>query len=235
MCFSPEVDVVAGVAIGLVAVDALRHNPSRRSLPVALLPAVLAFHTLTEAFIWWGAEGTVPLMAAEVAAQIYIIVAFVVLPVLVPVAVAMLEPAGWRRTALLVPMAAGVVAAGLYFSTVVTGAASAVACDAYIDYRMVGAPTIAGAAYALATCGALLLSGLQPIRIWGLLNVVAAAGLAYWAAQALPSLWCFWAAATSVLIASVIRQIRRQHDEGVPWPWAGSESTGDVAVVSSIR
>ena len=44
MCFSAEADLVTGVVVGAIAIDALRHvrQPSDRAL--AAIPAILAGH-----------------------------------------------------------------------------------------------------------------------------------------------------------------------------------------------
>ena len=81
MCLSPEVDVVAASAMTLFAVDALRHNHNLRSLPIALVPAVFAIHTFSDALVWWGSSGQVSDWLAKGAGWIYLFIAFVLLPV----------------------------------------------------------------------------------------------------------------------------------------------------------
>ena len=58
----------------------------------------------------------------------------------------------------------------------------------------------------LVTCGSLLLSVHGHVRWFGLVNLVAV-GLLTWLDQgALVSLWCAWAAVTSVAIAVHVRR-----------------------------
>lgn len=198
MCLSPEVDLVASAAIGVVAVDALRHCPSKRALPLALLPAVFAVHTATEVFVWWGIGGDGPVQA-------YLWVAYVLLPVLVPVAVLLVEPVHWRRNALVLLVAAGSVAALDLGRGLVAGGGTAQLCTAYVRYDVVGTHTLASGLYLLAVCGALLLASDRLLRTWGLLNVAAVGVLLVVSSAGLPSLWCLWAACSSVLIARYLR------------------------------
>jgi len=44
--------------------------------------------------VWWGQQGHVPPGLAEVALWVYLLIAFVVLPIYVPLAVLALEPTG---------------------------------------------------------------------------------------------------------------------------------------------
>ncbi len=91
MCFSAEADVVLGIAVGGIGIDAVRHVTDRRQLPLASLPLLFATHQLIEAFVWWGFDGTVGAGLADAAAHAYLLIAFV-LPVVVPLSLVPLEP-----------------------------------------------------------------------------------------------------------------------------------------------
>jgi hypothetical protein len=219
MCFSPEADVAAAVVISVVAVDALRHNQSARTAPLALLPAVFAVHTLSSAFVWWGLDGTVASRLGSVATAFYLGVAFALLPVLVPVAIGLLEPPGWRRPALGVLALAGAYASAVFLIGLADGRGAVTACSYYLDFRISGASSAAGVMYVVATCGALLLSGQRPLVIWGITNAVVVGVLALAEGAGLPSLWCFWAACSSVAIAWYLRALAGRRAAGAPWPW----------------
>lgn len=219
MCLSPQVDVVAGLAITVIAVDAARHCRHPRTAALAALPAIFALHTFASAFVWWGLRGTIPASVGDAALVVYLAVAFVVLPVYVPVSVLLIEPPGWRRISLLVLAAAGACAGIDFLLGILAGSARAVACSYYIDFRVLGTATLSVGLYVLATCGAFLLSGQRPLLYWGMLNFVIVSGLCVWVARGMPSLWCFWAACTSFFVAWFMRDVDRSHRGGMPWPW----------------
>ena len=219
MCLSPQVDVVAGLAMSVVAVDALRHCSSPRLLGVAALPAIFAVHTFTSAVVWLGLLGDVSVTVLDAATAFYLVVAFVLLPVYVPASIAVIEPPGWRRWALVVLTAAGTYAALDFLVGLMDGRASAVACDRYIDFNVVSTSSLSAVLYVVATCGALLLSGQRILFAWGLTNVVVVAVLALWVGRGLPSLWCLWAAVSSVLVAWYLRRLAQDRAAGAPWPW----------------
>ncbi|MGZ8623561.1 MAG: hypothetical protein ACXWYQ_05295, partial [Actinomycetota bacterium] len=58
----------------------------------------------------------------------------------------------------------------------------------------------------IAACGALLASSDRLIRIFGVSNLVAVTMLAWLTVGGLTSLWCVWAAVTSVAINRYLRQ-----------------------------
>ena len=64
---------------------------------MAKLPVLLGVHQLIEVFVWWGVEGHAPHALGRVALWMYLLIAFVVLPVFVPFAVLVIEPTGRRR------------------------------------------------------------------------------------------------------------------------------------------
>jgi len=207
MCLAPEADLVAGAAIAVVAVDAARHCRSWRTAPLAALPAIFAIHTLISAFVWWGLRGDVPAPLGQAAVQAYLVVAFVLLPVYVPIAILLLEPPGVRRWLIGVLAAAGAVAGIDFLTGLLGGRGEATACDFYIDFNVPATSSLAAVLYVVATCGAPLLSGQRPLVFWGAMNVVVVGILALAASHGLPSLWCFWAACTSGFIAWYLRTI----------------------------
>jgi hypothetical protein len=209
VCFSAEVDVLAGLLVGGVGVDAARHVRRPTEWPLAALPLVLAVHQLVEAVVWWSLDGRVPAATGERAVLVYLTIAFGVLPVLVPLAVGLLEPAG-RRLRFGWFVALGALVASLLVYAVLRGPVGAVVEGHHIVYDadLWRGGTLT-ALYVVATCGSLLVSGHRHIQVYGLANLVAVLLLAWFSQTALVSLWCVWAAVTSVAIAVHLRRAPR--------------------------
>lgn len=205
MCFSAEADLVAGIVVGAVGVDAVRHvrRPGQRWL--AALPLVFATHQLTEAVVWWGLHDQVAASVWQPARWVYLSVAFGLIPVLVPVAVGANEP-DWnrRRTGVFVALGAAVAVVLMY--AVVRGPVSAEIEGRHISYEVElwHGGAIVGL-YVIATCGSLLISAHPHVRWYGGINLVAVGLLAWFDRTAFISLWCAWAAITSVAIAAHLR------------------------------
>jgi hypothetical protein len=206
MCFSPEADVAAAVVVGIIGVDAIRHARNPRELPLAALPLFFAFHQLVEAFVWWGLDGTVGADVARAALWLYLVMAFA-LPVVVPVAVRLVEPSPRRRELMTWCVGLGAGVSALLVVEVVRGPIAAHAHDLHLTYRIgTGAGSEIVVLYVLATCGALLASSSRLIAVFGILNLGAVVVLTVLASNGLPSLWCFWAAIASVVIAVHLRR-----------------------------
>ncbi|HSV38288.1 MAG TPA: DUF6629 family protein [Nocardioidaceae bacterium] len=213
MCFSAEADLVAGMVVGVVAVDTLRHVRRPAELPIALLPAVFALHQLVEVLVWWSLQDRVSAEVGERAVWVYLILAFGVLPVLAPTAIALLEPPQRaRRMGAFVALGCGAALALMYAVLLHPVHASIrghhIAYNATIEHN-----NLVLTAYVVATCGAMLVSRHAAIRTWGLLNALAVSVLVWLDQTAVVSLWCVWAAATSVAIAVHLRRSDARHDQ----------------------
>jgi hypothetical protein len=219
MCLSPEVDLAAGVIISVIAVDAIRHNQHRRTLPLALLPGIFALHSFASLFVWWSFQGTVSDVIGNAAANFYVFVAFVLLPIYVPLVTLMVEPHGWRRHVLQGFAVIGTIAGLAYLYFILQGRASVQECTAFLDFHVSGPSWVMSAFYGAATCGAMLFSGYRPLFIWGVLNCIAILVLNDRLSHALPSLWCLWAAITSFFVSWYMRDLIKHRQAGGPWPW----------------
>ena len=207
MCFAPQADVVGGLVVGAIGVDACRHLRGRNDhLLLAGLPILLGAHQLDEAFVWWGAQGHVPHEVGRVALWIYLLIAFVVVPIFVPVAVLALEPSGARRRTMMAFVALGAAVAAILLAAMLRGPIDATERPYHLAYTIdVHHGGILVAFYVLAACGALIFSGYRHIEIWGIVNLVAVALLAWLTIDGFTSLWCGYAAVTAAAVALHMR------------------------------
>jgi hypothetical protein len=113
-----------------------------------------------------------------VATWVYLLFAFVVLPIYLPLGIRALEPAGTRRRVM-----SGFVALGAVVSSALLVA-------------MIREPVIAREA---------VFSGYRQIAVFGIVNLVGVAVLAKFTSDGFASLWCGWAALTSLAIALHLR------------------------------
>lgn len=209
MCFAPEVDIAAAAVISVAAVDAGRHVRERREIPIAALPALFAAHTVMSAFVWWGIQGKVSPEVGDVAAWLFMLFAFSVFPGYVPWAIYALEPEGKRRRRMLWIALIGMVVCVVFFVRLVLGEGHATDAGGYIDYRIDATDDgFLAVGYIVATCGAMLLSGERVLVIYGWVNAFAVVLLAIFVSAGFASLWCFWAAITSGLVALYLRRRR---------------------------
>ena len=207
VCFSPEADLVGGLVVTAIGVDVLRHLKGRRDhLPLATLPVLLGVHQLTETFVWWGLEGQVPFTVGRVAVWTYLLIAFVVLPVFVPMSVLALEPTRRRRWRMAPFVAMGAVVAAVLLIAMVRGPVTASLRPYHIAYGLrLGYGGLVVVLYVVAVCGALLFSGYRDVLLFGLVNLVAIAVIARLTVDGFASVWCGYAALSAGAIALHMR------------------------------
>lgn len=208
MCFSAPADLVGGVLLSAIGVDAVRHVHQRHDhLAIAALPLLLAAHQLDETLVWWALQGHVSSGVGRVATWIYLLFAFVVLPMYVPVAVFALEPPGRRRRIVAGFIVLGVLVSGALLVAMLSGPVTAKLGHHHISYGIgLHAGLAVTTAYVVATCGPMVFSGYRRLFFFGAVNLVAVAILARLAISGFTSLWCGWAAVTAVVIALHLRR-----------------------------
>jgi hypothetical protein len=203
VCFSPEADIVGGLVICAIGVDAVRHIHQRRDfLALAWLPLVLGVHQFIEALVWLWLQGHVPRGIGQVALWAYLLIAFVVLPVFVPLAVIALEPTR-RRKQMMLPFASiGAAVAAVLLTAMVRGPVDVRLAPYHLAYsiRLPDGLWII-ALYVVAVCGPLLVSGYRNVAVFGIVNLVAVVIIARLTVSGFASVWCGWAAVSSAAIA----------------------------------
>lgn len=200
MCFAPEMDLAAGIVITAVGIDTLRHVRTREQIAMASLPVVFGIHQLVETLVWWNLQGHVSDSIGDLAAWIYLAIAIGLVPVLVPYAFLKLGTVEWPRLA-WVFLFAGVATATI--DMIALGAGPVVReIDGYHVAYSIGLPhaALALTAYVFATCGPSLVSRSAALRWFGVGNLAVVTLLAWLDQNAVVSLWCVWAAITSILI-----------------------------------
>ncbi|WP_199286841.1 DUF6629 family protein [Nocardioides houyundeii] len=205
-------DLTAGVALLPVAVVSLREVRTARELPFASLPLLFALHQLTEALVWHGASDYVSAGVQHAAALIYVLFAYPVLPVLVPLAVLLLEPHGRRQRVAPFVLLGAVVSAYLLWAVldgplVVREEPHALVYGVGLTYG-----TMWAVLYVVAVIGPSVLSGYPSIVAFGLLNLVGLTVVAIVYVEAFASLWCVYAALISTLVTVHMVLRRRLSD-----------------------
>jgi uncharacterized protein DUF6629 len=202
VCFSPQADVLGGVVICAIGVDAVRHIRQRRDfIALAWLPVLLGAHQFIEALVWLWLQGHVPRGIGQVALWAYLLIAFVVLPVFVPLAVIALEPT-MRRKRMMLPFALiGAAVAVVLLFAMVRGPIAVRLAPHHLAYsiRLPDGFWII-ALYVVAVCGPLLVSGYRNVALFGIVNLIAVAVIARLTVSGFASVWCGWAAVSSAAI-----------------------------------
>ena len=207
MCFSATASFSAAGILTVTGVATLAQVKKRAELPLALTPFLFATQQAVEGTLWLtvGQGRAHSLMLANIFATI----ALVVWPVLIPLAIALVEREALRRLVMLLLLPAGIGVA--VYSAGTTLAHPYLAWPAgraltYVDNHPYS-PTML-ATYLICTCLPPLLSSSRMLNLFGVI-VAAGLGIAMLAFyEDFVSVWCFFAALASVTLLRFFREPR---------------------------
>jgi len=201
MCFSASASFAAGTF--LLGVGTLTYRSARvpAERPFAVIPLLFAVQQLIEGGVWLTFSHDAPLLNQWMT-WAYSLFALLLWPVFVPAAVLLMEPPGWRRQALRLFVAAGLVVSGALLFTITEYGVVSRVVGQHVEYVMPHyfLPVTTMALYLLSTSGSEMLSSFGKVRAFGVLALLSfgAAYVAY--TQWFISVWCYFAAALSTLI-----------------------------------
>jgi hypothetical protein len=209
VCWSETADLAAGAVVAGIGVIGAAMVRERRDLPLAAVPIVLGAHQLLESRIWSASAGTGSVIRGPMVTA-WAVIAFVLLPVFVPVAVLCAERHRPRVQYLALACGVPVTAVMTY---AVSGGAQAMDHGHVLQYG-IGVPhqPVVLTGYLIATCLPFLTSPEPPLRELGVALVIGAAAATALDVMAFASVWCALAALVSVLLVRRTAVIGRGPD-----------------------
>lgn len=198
MCFSATASFVAGGALTAIGAATIPLAKTKRELPLASIPLLFGAQQLVDGVSWlsFGAPAI-----HTVAAYAYSILAAVVWPIFVPLALLSIETNRARREVLGALALVG-VGIGLFFSYYIVF--STVTARVVNNCVVYGTPDHFGfgilAFYLVATVGPFFVSGKKALNLLGV-AVFISFSVAWWFySETFTSTWCFFAAILSALL-----------------------------------
>jgi len=188
-------------AIILVGILTLMKVSEPKEVVFATLPLFFGLHQFTEGFVWLGMEHLINNRALEMAETAYVFYAKGFLQFWVPLAIWMLEPAGWRKNIVGILTLLGGVLTVYSLWALSTGPIHVYVLHDALVYETPKTNYLSlGIGYVLTTIGALVLSSSISIQLFGWLNFIGLTLIWLIKPYAFTSLWCFYAAMVSALL-----------------------------------
>jgi hypothetical protein len=219
VCYSLEASFAVGAALAVVGFATIRKalRSNRSMLVFALFPAVFSLHQFIEGIVWFSIEH--PFHASAVFRYSYIFIAFLVWPVLAPLASAVATTDHWWRRVWTFLFACGLALEG-YLSMKLAGAdgieASVVGRSiSYVVKYPTRSPIQADYAYAAITALPLLFFGNKVVSVIGV-GVLATFVYSFLEMREVWfSVWCMAAAVFSGLFFFSIRNEDARNRKGI--------------------
>lgn len=200
MCFSAPASFIAGTALSVIGVAALRNTRVRSELPFAMIPLLFGIQQFTEGVIWLTFSYDAPILK-ESMTYLYSVFSHVLWPIYVPLAMGIMEAVHWRKKAIFAFGAAG-LAVGLYLLYYIV--ATPMVAEVVGRHIVYDSPHFylipVMIVYLAATCVSCLFSSHGFVKLFGALMVLSFVAAYIIHVMALVSVWCFFAAIISLLI-----------------------------------
>jgi len=211
MCFSAVASFAAAGVTGAIGIVTLTRVSRPRELPLAATPLFFAIQQAIEGLLWLQLPLAPGGSISTGLTLLYLLFSNVFWPVYAPLAVLLVEPGARRRRLMGLWLGVGAVVASYLLWWIVSQPHGALILGGHIVYPTDSShPVIVALGYLAATGLPLMLSSQRTVVALGaiiLIGSVVAYGF-YW--EAFVSVWCFFAAAASVVILFHFEKQRRQ-------------------------
>ncbi|AEB85714.1 MULTISPECIES: DUF6629 family protein [Comamonadaceae] len=201
MCFSATASFTAGGVLLALGATTVPRAASRAELPYALIPVLFGLQQLLEGTLWLTFPDRAPTLNVWLT-HAFSFFSHVLWPIYIPLAALALEPVRWRRRVLIAIALAGAVV-GLYLLVMLVRlpiTARVIGQHIFYDSPHFYVLTTM-ALYFAGTCASLMFSSHRRVVAFGIAAfgsaVAAYASYATW----FISVWCFFAALLSVIVA----------------------------------
>ncbi len=213
MCFSAPASFTSGILLTFVGIETLKkvHKPAQLSL--ACISLFFAFQQFTEGVLWLtiGKSGYAGLQTAST--YIFMVMAEVIWPVLVPLSVLLMEENKTRKRILFALLAVGAAVALYYSYRLIFYDLHAEISRRHIVYQSTApeySEYVSIFFYLVATIVPLFVSSIKRIYIVGIIMGMSFMITALFYRKFLISVWCFFGAVLSFVIFYIIRESHKK-------------------------
>ncbi len=216
MCFSAGASFTGGAVLTAIGVASLRKVSDPKQKLFAEIPLLFAFQQFAEGMVWLTLKSGGYHDIQMTAAYIFIIMALVVWPVILPLAVLKMEEIKVRRKIIKALLGSGVILS-LYYTTCLVLYNVYPAINGfhiqYINDFPVKFGMVAFGVYIIATMGPLFISSIRGMNLFGILIMFSCLVTGIFYKEYLTSVWCFFAALISIVIYRIVSLSQEEADQ----------------------
>src|SRR3989339_1028535 len=197
ICFSAGASNTAGVLLTFVGTETLRkvHQPTQ--IVFASIPLFFAAQQFTEGVLWLSMPHPEYAGVRNIATYLFLIMAQIIWPLMVPMSVLIMEKHKTRKRILLALLSIGILTASYFAYTLIFYHPFAEIRYLHIAYQSTFRNPIikiSVAAYLMATIIPLFISSIKRTHILGIIAGISFLVSVIFYTQCLISVWCFFAA-----------------------------------------
>jgi hypothetical protein len=212
MCFSPEASFAGGIIISAIGIATVRKVHKTSQVIFASIPLFFGIQQIMEGFIWLALRNPDFMIIKSISTYIFLIMAQIIWPSLIPVSVLLMEEDPKRKRVLRILLTAGLVLS-LYYAFCLLSFTVNPRISGYHILYVTGFPQVlsipAFIVYLVVTITPLFVSGIKRTHLLGILMTLSCLITAIFFRQYLTSVWCFFAALISAVIYWILSDAKR--------------------------
>lgn len=207
MCFSAGASFAGGAVLSAIGVATIKTNNLPSHKLFAGIPLFFAFQQFSEGVVWLTLSSGNNQLLLSAATYVFLLMALVIWPTLIPLAVFKMEDDPVKRKYLRPIIGAGLLLSAYYSICMLAFPVTPVINEFHIQY-VNGFPYILGfvafGIYIVATIAPLFISSVGKMKVFGWFIFISCfvTGIVY--REYLTSVWCFFAAICSIVIYVII-------------------------------
>jgi hypothetical protein len=212
MCFSAGASFAGGVIISAIGVATIRevHKPSQ--LVFACIPIFFGVQQIVEGCLWLTLPNIDYLNIQKVTTYLFLVLAQVLWPTLIPVSVLLMEESGKRKRLMRILLVMGLALSVYYIFCLIFFIVTPEIAGYHILYTTTF-PEIysipAFIVYLIVTITPLFISSIKRTHLMAILMFLSCVITAIFFTQYLISVWCFFAALISGVIFWILRDSKK--------------------------
>jgi hypothetical protein len=208
MCFSPEASFAGGIIISAIGVATVTKVHKSSQVIFASIPLFFGIQQIAEGFIWLTLREPDLINIQNISTYIFLIMADVIWPSLIPVSILLMEKNNGRKRILRILAGIGITLSLYYAFCLLSFSVNPQIAGYHILYNT-GFPQSlslpAFIVYLVVTITPLFVSSIKKTWLLAILMMLSCLVTAIFFRQYLTSVWCFFAALISGVIFWILR------------------------------
>jgi hypothetical protein len=211
MCFSASASFGAGVVLTVIGVVSLKQAKTPSQIPFSSIPLIFAVQQITEGFLWVALSNSFNSTLQSITTYLFLFLAQVVWPTLIPFSVMMVEKDKKRKKNLLIFVGIGIIVSAYLFYCLLNYNIHASIIEYHIFYKQdypLFLRLYGGALYLMATIVPHFISSVKKMGILGCSILISYIVSTIFYHNYVLSVWCFFASIIAIEIYIIMKGIK---------------------------
>lgn len=212
MCFSATASFTVSSALIASGVVALKMAPNRNAVPFAAIPLIFGIQQFIEGVLWLSFVNTNYMSWQNSATHAFIFIAQVVWPLWVPFSLWLIESNTKRKQLIQSILYLGILVSLYLAYSLFEYEVNSSTREYHIHYELLYPINVkyTGIFYFIPTVIPAIISSVKRMWVMGTVNLLSFIITKFYFEEYVVSVWCFFAAALSVLVLFVMQQLKQK-------------------------